>query len=65
MCLSKSVALVRDGESGLLSLSDRRVGEIKSEDEVDEYSGAFLFKCSIMFVVFPDVYYDPTNPADH
>jgi len=45
-------------ESGLLSLSDIRVYETKireSEDEVDEYSRGCLFKCWIMFVVFPDL----------
>jgi hypothetical protein len=56
-------------ESGFLSLSDRCVDETKareSEDKVDEYSRGegCLFKCWIMFVVFPDLYYNITNPAN-
>ena len=47
-----------------LSLPDRRVDETKtreSEDRFYEYSGWCLFKCWIIFVVYPDLYYDSTT----
>jgi len=38
------------------------VREIKTrESEVGEYSVWCLFKCWTMFVVFQDLYYDPTD----
>ena len=52
MFLSKSVALLRNGKVA------------SCHCQIDEYSGWCLFKCWIMFVVFPDLYYDPTNPAE-
>jgi len=52
MFLSKFVVLLRDGKVG------------SCHCQIDEYDGWCLFKCWIMFVVFSDLYYNPTNPAD-
>ena len=52
MCLSKFVALLRDGKVG------------SCHCQIDAYYGWCLFKCWIIIVVFPDLYYDPTNHAD-